>query len=239
MLVVRVLCFVLLINYHIDGKLVIPGLMKRVQIFKEVRDLTKSLSHFLPQMQIPDSGQGVICRGHTISKGTMRRVVVDEFPFSDMTEGSIVQWKGEVQSLAADAFTQDTEWWGWRHVKEANPNIVVEYSSNNSVYHESTLKILEQFEYQMDVNRIEDLTVNLMKHIYSAPSNIRPAYRLTDEFIGDMVNPPLKEKPTDLEIIKPLELTTMGQLFDQRYGGCKKYTDGGIASSDQPLKPGV
>ena len=176
-------------------------------------------------------------KAHIVPWQTIKRKIYERDP-SD----SLPLWSAEVRKLIDNLHLIDNRWFGNKKLQEA-PRKWKEYYENNK----ENKRKCEQYLEKIDKTQIQRMkTTNaatramrdLCQCIFSAPANIKPGYKDTNNFIGSYIDPLTTSKPKQDEVIECSDITERSTAIAEEYNLLfLKYNDhyagGGIVSSDQ------
>ena len=176
-------------------------------------------------------------KAHVVPWQTMKRKIYEQDP-----SVSLPLWTAEVRKLIDNLHFIDNEWFGNKKLQET-PRKWREYYEKNK----SNKRKCEEYLGKIDRTQIQRMKAtnvatramrDLCQCIFSAPANIKPGYRDTNNFVGSHIDPLTTSKPEEDEVIECSDITerskTIAREYDllfQQYND--QYTGGGIVSSDQ------
>lgn len=158
---------------------------------------------------------------------------------------SLSSWTLKVGELIDDLHIIDHEWFGNKKLQEA-PRKWGQYTANNNENvkncKEYLIKIDRKEIRKMNTNNSPTLVMkNLCQCIFSAPANIKPGYKATNNIVGNHIDPLTTSKPKQEGVIECSDITERSKNIANKYGLFflqynNQYAGGGIVSSDQSQK---
>ena len=99
----------------------------------------------------------------------------------------------------------------------------------------------EIIQIMKTTNDVTQVMNDLCECLFSAPANIRPGYRITNNWVGSHIDPLTTSKPEEGEVIECSDITQNSKTIAKKYKLLflqynDQYTGGGIITSDQSPK---
>lgn len=179
-------------------------------------------------------------KAHVIPTDAMRTMICKEFS-SFKASGKISNWKIAIGQLITKLHSIDTEWKDLSTLKKDKSWLAFEKQNNKNKEDCNTkLGKFTAGDKRSEVLIAADLGA-LFRCTNSAPANLRIGYSDTNRIIGNMLDPVLKHPVDEKHIVTVSNLTTKSRSYQTDYGSkyglqYKTYSDGGIMTSDQPLR---
>ena len=158
---------------------------------------------------------------------------------------SYSHWTNDVDFLIKDLHVIDPEWFGNKKL-QGSPQELAEYQRRNDANKRNCRGDLGKIDttqiHQMQTTNQPTQEINdLCKCLFSAPANIRPGYKVTNNLVGSYFDPLTTSKPTKNDVVTCNDITTRSKTIAKSYELHfleyeKQYRGGGIVTSDQAPK---
>ena len=158
---------------------------------------------------------------------------------------SLTLWTDKVNKLIADLHIVDVKWFGNEELKDATRKWK-EYKGKNDANMRNCNEYLgkineKQIQIMKTTNNPAREMNDLCQCIFSAPANIRPGYKATNDLVGSHIDPLTTSKPKQGEVIECSDITDISKAIAKEYNLVflqynDEYAGGGIVSSDQSPK---
>ena len=158
---------------------------------------------------------------------------------------SYSRWTNDVDFLIQDLHVIDPEWFGNKKL-QGSPQERVKYRRRNDANKRNCKGDLGKIDrtqiHQMQTTNKPTQEMNdLCKCLFSAPANIRPGYKVTNNLVGSYFDPLTTSKPTKNDVVTCNDITrrskTIAKNYKLRFLQYKRqYRGEGIVTSDQAPK---
>ena len=155
---------------------------------------------------------------------------------------SLLDWTAEVNNLIQNLHYIDDEWFGNKKLQVSSEKwgkYIRRNGANGRKCTEHLGKIDRAQINEMEAtNKPTQIMNDLCKCLFSAPANIRPGYKITNNLLGSFFDPLTTSKPTKTKVVKCNDITERSMTIAKKYKlpflqYKKQYGGGGIVTSDQ------